>query len=132
MIDERGDNLSHNPLPPEFLGRPITHLGGKPVNIFADGDSDAADGRSVDLDTMRFLLPLAYCSLDEIPRVFDSIRIWKAIAQVDRDAAIVSMLGQRFGVFHAPVPDRAALEFKLHVYFNSSFVSANALTANSK
>src|SRR2546423_4063553 len=110
MIDERGDNLSHNPLPPEFLGRPITHLGGKPVNIFADGDSDAADGRSVDLDTMRFLLPLAYCSLDEIPRVFDSVRIWKAIAQVDRDAAVVSMLCQRFDVIQSPIADCTACE----------------------
>jgi hypothetical protein len=68
------------------------------MNVFTDCDSDAADGRTVDLDTMRFLLSLGYRSLNETPGVFYSIRKWKTIPQVNRDAAIVRMFGERLNI----------------------------------
>src|SRR5205085_12506330 len=132
IIDERRDDFAEDALAPEFFAKPITEFGSVSMHVFTEMKTNSADRHAADLDAEIHRRLFGNYAFQKIVRVLDRVGIWKPVPQIDRNPAIVCVFCHRFGVFHAPVADRAAIKLEFHVYFSSSFVSANVLTANSK
>src|SRR2546423_869163 len=109
MLRKRGNNFAHDAAPQEFSRKPITELGCVTVHVFARTKADPAGGLTVDLDAKILPRFIGDRASQKILCVFYRVRMRKRIAQSEPDAAIIRVLGQRFGIVKAPIANRASL-----------------------
>ena len=114
-IRDGADGLGPDASSPEGLSQPVADFGRDPFDVALEHESDAAHRVPTDVDRPVRGGSRRGHMFQKFAAVLFAVRIRKAIAKVDRDAAIVGVMDKRVEVSERPVADERAGQFDAHL-----------------
>src|SRR5215213_3413033 len=115
ILRHRNQRLCRNPSSPELLAQPVSDFSGATFDVVLRREAYTTNrftGYSNREVCFRFLV---YDGVEPVARIASRVRIWKTIAQVDRNFPVVCMTHNGVAIARLPTPDSTCFQRQIHV-----------------